>query len=157
MQEDGSHDDIQRVAERCSYGSQVRVHPYGNQTVSPHKSGNNVHVHKQDSAGRQLNDRGQVSTNPNNTHIGVPDQSPIRPACFRHLPVAFRWKSSLYLTADSYCAGPTSPSASNGRRTLNYLAIQMASSFPFMLERQAKGLRCWMRWPTSLRSELERQ
>ena len=56
-------------------GSEVRLHPYGNQNASPYASGNNAHLHKQDSAGRQLNDRGQVSTNPNDTHIGLPNPS----------------------------------------------------------------------------------
>jgi RHS repeat-associated protein len=58
-----------------SDGSEVRVHPYGNQNASPHKSGNNAHLHKQDSSGRQLNDRGQPSSNPNDTHIGLPNPS----------------------------------------------------------------------------------
>jgi RHS repeat-associated protein len=56
-------------------GSEVRVHPYGNQNASPYKSGNNAHLHKQDAAGRSLNDRGGVSTNPNDTHIGLPNPS----------------------------------------------------------------------------------
>lgn len=56
-------------------GSEVRVHPYGNQNASSHRSGNNAHLHKQDSAGRQLNDRGRVSANPNDTHIGLPNPS----------------------------------------------------------------------------------
>ena len=54
-------------------GSEARVHPYGNEKATPHKSGNNAHMHKQDPAGNQLNDRGSVSTNPNETHIGQPN------------------------------------------------------------------------------------
>jgi hypothetical protein len=54
-------------------GSQVRIHPYGNQKVSPYKTGNNAHIHKQDPAGNQLNDRGIPSTNPAETHIGIPN------------------------------------------------------------------------------------
>jgi len=54
-------------------GSEARVHPYGNEKASPYKSGNNAHMHKQDPAGNQLNDRGNVSTNPNETHIGQPN------------------------------------------------------------------------------------
>ena len=56
-------------------GSEVRVHPYGNQSASPYKSGNNAHLHKQDAAGNQLNDRGHISTDPNATHIGLPNPS----------------------------------------------------------------------------------
>ena len=52
-------------------GSEVRVHQYGNAKPSGYKSGNNAHVHKQDSSGNQLNDRGVPSTNPNETHIGI--------------------------------------------------------------------------------------
>ena len=54
-------------------GSQVRVHPYGNEAAGPYKSGNNAHLHKQDSSGNQLNDRGAASTNKDETHIGVPN------------------------------------------------------------------------------------
>ena len=54
-------------------GSQVRVHPYGNQAQGAHKSGNNAHLHKQDPQGNQLNDRGAVSTDKSQTHIGVPN------------------------------------------------------------------------------------
>ena len=54
-------------------GSQVRIHPYGNQKLSPYKRGNNAHIHKQDPAGNQLNDRGIPSTNPAETHIGIPN------------------------------------------------------------------------------------
>jgi hypothetical protein len=53
--------------------SEVRVHPYGNVKQTPHKSGNNGHLHKQDPAGNQLDDRGNVSQDPNKTHIGVPN------------------------------------------------------------------------------------
>ena len=56
-------------------GSEVRVHPYGNVKAGPHKSGNNAHLHKQDPAGNQLNDRGVPSADPNATHIGVPNPS----------------------------------------------------------------------------------
>ena len=52
-------------------GSEVRIHPYGNQNRAPHKSANNAHVHKQNPGGAQLNDRGAVSTDPNATHIGI--------------------------------------------------------------------------------------
>jgi RHS repeat-associated protein len=58
-------------------GSEVRIHPYGNETTTMRngnttpKSGLNAHVHKEDSAGNQLNDRGNISTDPNETHIGV--------------------------------------------------------------------------------------
>jgi hypothetical protein len=54
-------------------GSEVRVHPYGNVKQSPYKSGNNAHLHKQDPGGAQLNDRGIISTNPSETHIGLPN------------------------------------------------------------------------------------
>lgn len=64
-----------------SDGSQVRIHPYGNQSntmktgqTTP-KSGLNAHVHKENPAGDQLNDRGAVSTNPDVTHIGVNNPS----------------------------------------------------------------------------------
>ncbi len=52
-------------------GSEVRVHPYGNKKTSAHKSANNAHVHKQDPAGNQLDDHGNVSSDPNQTHIGT--------------------------------------------------------------------------------------
>ena len=52
-------------------GSEVRVHQHGNARPSGYKSGNNAHVHKQDNLGNQLNDRGMISTNPNETHIGI--------------------------------------------------------------------------------------
>jgi large repetitive protein len=56
-------------------GSEVRIHPYGNQNLSPFKTGNNAHVHKLDPLGNQLNDRGIPSTNPTDTHIGIPNPS----------------------------------------------------------------------------------
>ena len=52
-------------------GSEVRVHKYGNEKKTQHKSANNAHVHKQDPSGNQLNDRGIKSSDPNATHIGV--------------------------------------------------------------------------------------
>ncbi|MBR8458671.1 RHS repeat protein [Burkholderia dolosa] len=52
-------------------GSEVRVHKYGNKCPCPYRSGNNAHVHKEDPAGNQLNDRGFVSLDPNETHIGI--------------------------------------------------------------------------------------
>jgi hypothetical protein len=54
-------------------GSEVRIHPYGNVKQSPYKSANNAHVHKQDSLGNELNDRGIPSTTPADTHIGIPN------------------------------------------------------------------------------------
>ena len=56
---------------RHSDGSEVRVHQHGNKNPSGYKSGNNAHVHKQDNSGNQLNDRGHISTNPAETHIGI--------------------------------------------------------------------------------------
>jgi hypothetical protein len=52
-------------------GSEVRVHKYGNKCACPYKSGNNAHVHKEDPGGNQLNDRGFVSLDPRETHIGI--------------------------------------------------------------------------------------
>jgi RHS repeat-associated protein len=52
-------------------GSEVRVHKYGNQNTVPYKSGNNAHVHKENPAGDQLNDKGEVSTDASETHIGI--------------------------------------------------------------------------------------
>lgn len=58
-------------------GSQVRIHPYGNERTTMRngnltpKSGLNAHVHKQNPAGDQLNDKGEVSSNPDETHIGI--------------------------------------------------------------------------------------
>jgi hypothetical protein len=54
-------------------GSEVRIHPYGNLITGPYATGNNAHVHRQNSAGRQLDDRGIVSIDPNQTHIGIPN------------------------------------------------------------------------------------
>ena len=56
---------------RHSDGSEVRVHQHGNRNPSGYRSGNNAHVHKQDSAGQQLNDRGQVRPVGDETHIGI--------------------------------------------------------------------------------------
>ncbi len=56
-------------------GSEVRIHPYGNQNLSQFKTANNAHVHKIDNLGNNLNDRGLVSPNPNETHIGIPNPS----------------------------------------------------------------------------------
>lgn len=56
-------------------GSEVRVHPYGNEKQTPYKSGNNAHLHKETPNGDQLNDRGIISNNPNETHIGLPNPS----------------------------------------------------------------------------------
>lgn len=52
-------------------GSEVRVHKYGNKCPCPYKSGNNAHVHKEDPIGNQLSDRGIVSLDPKETHIGI--------------------------------------------------------------------------------------
>jgi RHS repeat-associated protein len=54
-------------------GSEVRVHPYGDVKQGPHKSGNNAHLHKQDPKGNQLNDRGAVTTDKSQQHIGLPN------------------------------------------------------------------------------------
>jgi RHS repeat-associated protein len=54
-------------------GSEVRIHPYGNQNQAPYRSANNAHVHKENPAGQQLTDRGIPSTNPADTHIGIPN------------------------------------------------------------------------------------
>jgi len=54
-------------------GSEARVHPYGNEKPTPYKSGNNAHMHKEDPAGNQLTDKGTVSTDKNETHIGQPN------------------------------------------------------------------------------------
>ena len=57
-------------------GSEVAIHKYGNTNTTPYRSGNNAHVHK--SVGRhqphgpnELNDRGFLSSNANETHIGI--------------------------------------------------------------------------------------
>jgi RHS repeat-associated protein len=55
-------------------GSTVLVHPYGNVKQTPHKSANNAHLHKLDKHGNALDDRGIISTDPNRTHIGVPNR-----------------------------------------------------------------------------------
>jgi len=62
-------------------GSEVRVHPYGNEKVlmkngqpTP-KSGLNAHVHKENPAGHQLDDKGNISTNLDETHIGIKNPS----------------------------------------------------------------------------------
>jgi hypothetical protein len=47
------------------------VHKYGNQDPSGYASGNNAHIHKQDPCRNQLTDRGVVSLNKNETHIGI--------------------------------------------------------------------------------------
>ena len=52
-------------------GSQVLVHKYGNKCPCGYKSGNNAHIHKKDASGRNLSDRGIISGNPNETHIGI--------------------------------------------------------------------------------------
>ena len=53
-------------------GSEVRIHPYGNQkTSNSFRSANNAHVHKQDPLGNQLTDRGIVSSDASQTHIGI--------------------------------------------------------------------------------------
>jgi hypothetical protein len=53
----------------------VRIHQHGNQNITPYRSGNNAHVHKTDTAGNDLNDRGAISTNPDETHIGIRNPS----------------------------------------------------------------------------------
>jgi RHS repeat-associated protein len=55
-------------------GSQVRIHPYGNEDPTPYRSGNNAHVHKEAPGGVQLNDRGLPDQNKDNTHIGIPNR-----------------------------------------------------------------------------------
>ena len=60
-----------------SDGSEVRIHPYGNQSMNMRngnltpKSGLNGHIHKENPAGDQLDDLGNISTNPDLTHIGI--------------------------------------------------------------------------------------
>ncbi|QLK63643.1 type IV secretion protein Rhs (plasmid) [Enterobacteriaceae bacterium Kacie_13] len=64
-----------------SDGSQVRIDPYGNQSMTMKngqplpKSGANAHVHKNEPGNITLNDRGIPSTNPNETHIGIRNPS----------------------------------------------------------------------------------
>ena len=52
-------------------GSEARIHAYGNVAATPYHSGNNAHIHNEDPAGNQLTDRGHVSTNADETHIGI--------------------------------------------------------------------------------------
>jgi hypothetical protein len=58
-------------------GSEVRIHPYGNQSMNMKngnltpKSGLNAHVHKEGPTKKQLNDRGFESTDLDETHIGI--------------------------------------------------------------------------------------
>ncbi|MCY9545415.1 hypothetical protein [Lysinibacillus xylanilyticus] len=52
-------------------GSKVMIHPYGDVRTGPYKTGNNGHVHKYDPSGSALNDKGLISTYPNETHIGI--------------------------------------------------------------------------------------
>ncbi len=62
-------------------GSEVRIHPYGNQNEAPYRSANNAHVHKESPTGQQLTDRGIPSTNPAETHVGIrnpPDLPAVR-------------------------------------------------------------------------------
>jgi RHS repeat-associated protein len=60
-----------------SDGSQVRVDPYGNQSMTMKngqplpKSGANAHAHKYDPGQVTLNDRGIPSIDPDETHIGI--------------------------------------------------------------------------------------
>jgi RHS repeat-associated protein len=56
-------------------GSVVKVHKYGNQKACCYKSGNNAHVHKVDPSGNALNDRGAITTDPNQSHIGIRNPS----------------------------------------------------------------------------------
>jgi hypothetical protein len=56
-------------------GSEVRIHPYGNQNQAPYRSANNAHIHKEDPLGNQLNDRGWPSIIPADTHIGIRNPS----------------------------------------------------------------------------------
>ncbi len=52
-------------------GSEVRIHPYGNQATSVYKSANNAHIHKEDPTGQALTDKGLPSSDPSATHIGI--------------------------------------------------------------------------------------
>ncbi|WP_040002295.1 RHS repeat domain-containing protein, partial [Dickeya chrysanthemi] len=62
-------------------GSEVRIHPYGNQSMNMKngdltpKSGLNAHIHKENPLGNQLDDFGNVSSNPDLTHIGIKNPS----------------------------------------------------------------------------------
>jgi hypothetical protein len=64
-------DNGANVTWKHADGSEVRVRKYGNKCPCPYKSANNAHVHKEDPAGNQLSDRGAVSLDPNETHIGI--------------------------------------------------------------------------------------
>lgn len=62
-------------------GSEVRVHPYGDQNEGQYKSGNNAHLHKEDPQHNQLDDHGATSADKNATHIGIknpPDLPAVR-------------------------------------------------------------------------------
>jgi hypothetical protein len=62
-------------------GSEVRVHPYGDEKEKAFKSANNAHVHKEDPKGNQLDDAGHVNANKDDTHIGIknpPDLPQVR-------------------------------------------------------------------------------
>ncbi len=52
-------------------GSEVRLHPRGNEQTAPYKSANNAHIHKEDPSGKQLDDHGHASSDPKKTHIGA--------------------------------------------------------------------------------------
>jgi RHS repeat-associated protein len=54
-------------------GSEVKIHPYGDVKQGPFKSGNNAHMHKSGPDKAKLNDRGFPSSDPNQTHIGLPN------------------------------------------------------------------------------------
>jgi RHS repeat-associated protein len=56
-------------------GSEVRIHPYGNQATGVYRSGNNAHIHKESPSGAQLTDRGIPSNDPAQTHIGIKNPS----------------------------------------------------------------------------------
>jgi hypothetical protein len=59
--------------------SEVLIHPYGNQTRTEYRSGNNAHVHKKLIVAKdqkvEFNDRGFVSDEPGETHIGIRNPS----------------------------------------------------------------------------------
>lgn len=58
-------------------GSEVRIHPYGNQSMNMSNgqltplSRLNAHIHKQNHLGDQLDYLGNISTDPNLTHTGI--------------------------------------------------------------------------------------
>jgi hypothetical protein len=54
-----------------SDGSIVKVHKYGNQKNCGYKSGNNAHIHKVDPSGNALDDHGEITKDPNKSHIGI--------------------------------------------------------------------------------------